>query len=73
MIKMEDENKEESVSSPAKNFEEVFQCDCGKEYKSFPALYLHNRRKHELNLKLFEKEYMPKKVVWSGRKKKIIY
>jgi hypothetical protein len=52
---------------------EVFICTCRKEYNSFPALYLHNKNKHDVTLRTKEKSKMKRKVVWSGNRKKLVY
>ena len=36
--------------SESTELEEVYHCACGKYYKSFPAIYLHFRTKHDLKL-----------------------
>ena len=52
---------------------EVYQCICGKEYQSFPALYLHSRNKHSIIVTAEHKKKMIQKKLWSGKKRIIIY
>ena len=50
------EGKEESAKENKNPVErivtEVYICSCRKEYQSFPALYLHNKMKHEVSLRI---------------------
>ena len=66
------DQNETSGSNEEKNCES-FVCFCGKSYCSFPALYLHSKTKHQVLLKVRQKETMVKRKQWSGKKKKIIY
>ena len=50
----------------------VYECSCGKQYKSFPAIYLHFRTKHDIKLSTKESESR-KKVVESQNSKKYVY
>ena len=52
---------------------EIYICSCRKEYNSFPALYLHNKIKHGIHLKVENKKNMVRRSVWSGTRKKTIY
>lgn len=52
---------------------EIYICSCRKEYSSFPALYLHNKTKHAVTLRIQQKQKMVHRTVWSGTRKKNIY
>ena len=52
---------------------EIFRCSCGQEYLSFSALYLHNKKKHNIFLKTSQKEAAYQKKIWCGKKIKKIY
>lgn len=60
-IKENSEKTEERVKRRSKRDLEgrEFVCSCGKKYLSYPALYTHNKTKHDGNLPMTEK---PKKV-----------
>ena len=68
-------DKEQNISEKVEGKApiEIFICSCRKEYSSFPALYLHNKTKHGISLRIQEKQNMSKRTAWSGMKKKLIY
>lgn len=43
-------DKEDRSSESGKLLKEIYECQCGKQYLSFPATYLHFRAKHNIKL-----------------------
>jgi hypothetical protein len=40
----------ESMEKRKKNIAYTFACECGKKYNSYPALYLHFKRNHNIKI-----------------------
>lgn len=71
-MQLKDRNSGNQGNLEEQTLAEVYLCSCGKEYKSFPATYLHFRTKH--NIRLSTKPSEKRRIIKiEGDIKKILY